>query len=72
MGSIDVRAGATPGSARRALDANDPLGPTAIVANDDKLFGMARMYSILAEQDGISVDVFRDIESAERSLDSEP
>jgi hypothetical protein len=47
-----------------------PLGPTAIVASDDTLFGMARMYSILVEQDGISVDVFRDIESAQNWLDS--
>jgi hypothetical protein len=47
-----------------------PLGPTAIVADDDTLFGMARMYSILAEHDGIFVDVFRDIESAQNWLDS--
>jgi hypothetical protein len=47
-----------------------PLGRTAIVADDDTLFGMARMYSILAEHDGIFVDVFRDIESAEQWLDS--
>jgi hypothetical protein len=47
-----------------------PLGPTAIVANDDTLFGMARMYSILAEHDGITVDVFRDVDSASRWLES--
>jgi hypothetical protein len=47
-----------------------PLGPTAIVANDDTLFGMARMYSLLVEHDGISVDVFRDIDSASQWLES--
>jgi hypothetical protein len=45
-----------------------PLGPTAIVATDDTVFGMARMYSILAEQVGVSVEVFRDLGSAERWL----
>ena len=47
-----------------------PLGPTAIVADDDTLFGMARMYSILAEHYGINVEVFRDIDSARRWLES--
>src|ERR1700681_2366845 len=35
-----------------------PLGPTAIVATDDVVFGMARMYAILAEQPGARVEVF--------------
>jgi hypothetical protein len=35
------------------------VGPTAIVADDDVAFGMARMYQLLAELDGISVGVFR-------------
>jgi hypothetical protein len=48
-----------------------PLGPTAIVASDDTLFGMARMYSILVEHDGISVDVFRDVDSATQWLESQ-
>jgi len=47
-----------------------PLGPTAIVANDDTLSGMARMYSLLVEHDGISGDVFRDIDSASQWLES--
>jgi len=47
-----------------------PLGPTAIVASDDALFGMARMYSSLAEPDGITVAVFRDIDSAAQWLES--
>jgi hypothetical protein len=41
-----------------------PFGPTAIVATDDVAFGMARMFSILAEGDGVAVGVFRDIQSA--------
>ena len=45
-----------------------PLGPTAIVATDDTLYGMARMYSMLAEAVGVSVEVFRDLDSAERWL----
>src|SRR2546426_11211613 len=45
-----------------------PLGPTAIVVTDDTLYGMARMYSILAEPVGVSVEVFRDVGSAERWL----
>jgi hypothetical protein len=44
------------------------LGPTAIVANDDLVFGMARMYAILTELAGPRVEVFRDVESANRWL----
>jgi hypothetical protein len=46
-----------------------PLGPTAIVATDDVVFGMARMYAILTEQPGARVEVFRDLESANRWLE---
>jgi hypothetical protein len=46
-----------------------PIGPTAIVATDDVMFGMARMYSLLTERDGVVVEVFRDVESASRWLD---
>ncbi len=45
------------------------LGPTAIVTYDDVTFGMARMYSILAESAGVAAEVFRDLESATRWLD---
>jgi hypothetical protein len=45
------------------------LGPTAIVATNDVVFGMARMYAILTEQAGARVEVFRDVESANRWLD---
>ena len=44
------------------------LGPTAIVATDDVVFGMARMYAILTEDAGARVEVFRDVESANRWL----
>jgi len=47
-----------------------PLDSTAIVATDDTLLGMARMFSVFAEHDGISIEVFRDIDSARRWLDS--
>jgi len=45
------------------------LGPTAIVTNNDVVYGMARMYSILAEGVGANTEVFRDMESATRWLD---
>ena len=45
-----------------------PLGPTAIVATDDVVFGMARMYAILTEDAGARVEVFRDVEPANRWL----
>jgi hypothetical protein len=44
------------------------LGPTAIVTTDDALYGMARMYSILAEGVGAVSEVFSDVESATRWL----
>jgi hypothetical protein len=45
------------------------LGATAIVTTNDVLYGMARMYSVLAESEGAEADVFYDIQSAERWLD---
>jgi hypothetical protein len=45
------------------------LGPTAIVTTDDVIYGMARMYSVLAEAVGDRTEVFRDLESAARWLD---
>jgi hypothetical protein len=44
------------------------LGPTAIVTTDDVLYGMARMYSVLAEGVGATAEVFRDMESATKWL----
>jgi hypothetical protein len=44
------------------------LGPSALVTNNDVVFGMARMYSIFAEGAGAVVEVFRDIDAASRWL----
>jgi hypothetical protein len=44
------------------------LGPTAIVTTNDVVYGMARMYSILAEGVGANAEVFRDMDSATRWL----
>ena len=44
------------------------VGPTAIVTTNDVVYGMARMYSILAESVGITAEVFRDLQSAHRWL----
>jgi hypothetical protein len=44
------------------------VGPTAIVTDDP--FTLARMYSLLTERDGIAAEVFRDVASANRWLDS--
>jgi len=45
------------------------LGPTAIVTTNDVVFGMARMFSILAESVGVDAAVFRDVPSATRWLE---
>ena len=47
------------------------LGATAIVTTHDVVFGMARMYSILAEGVGVNVEVFRDISTATRWLEDQ-
>jgi hypothetical protein len=44
------------------------LGPSALVTNDDVVFGMGRMYSVFAESAGAIVEVFRDIDAANRWL----
>ena len=44
------------------------LGPTAIVTTSDVVYGMARMYSILAEGVGVNVEVFRDMDAATKWL----
>ena len=51
---------------QRAADMlrNVDLGPTAIVTTNDVAYGMARMYSILAEGVGANAEVFRDMASA--------
>ena len=40
------------------------VGPTAIVTTNDVVYGMARMYSILAENLGVNAEVFRDMQAA--------
>jgi hypothetical protein len=45
-----------------------PFGPTAIASDNDVVYGMARMYQILAERDGISIGVFRSVADAQRWL----
>src|SRR4030095_9907317 len=44
------------------------LGATAIVTTNDIFYGMARMYSVLAESEGAATDVFTDVESATKWL----
>jgi hypothetical protein len=46
-----------------------PLGPTAIVTDNDHFFGMARMYAILCEHLAAPVEVFRDVTDAVDWLD---
>lgn len=45
-------------------------GALAIVANRNSVYGMARMYAMLSEPVGATVEVFRDVDSAERWLDA--
>ena len=52
---------------RRRLMGEQPIGPTAIVAQRDVLFGMLRMYQILTD-DAVSLHVTRTLDDAERWL----
>jgi hypothetical protein len=45
------------------------VGPTAIVTNNDVVFGMAWLYSLLAESAGVEAEVFRDVDAATEWLD---
>ena len=45
------------------------VGPTAIVADNDVVFGMARMYAILSEFVNAPVEVYRDVPPALEWLD---
>jgi hypothetical protein len=47
-------------------------GRMAIVPGDDPQYGMARMYSLLAENAHVDCRVFRTIASAEAWLDQQP
>ncbi|MBV9881312.1 MAG: hypothetical protein JO180_12485 [Gemmatirosa sp.] len=53
---------------RRRIQRGHVVGPTALVAERDLLFGMLRMYQILME-DGVSLHVVRTCAEAERWLD---
>jgi hypothetical protein len=53
----------------RHLLAREPFGPTAIVATNDLVYGMARMLAIWCEDTGPSFGVFRDVATAEGWLD---
>jgi hypothetical protein len=47
-------------------------GRMAIVPNDDVQYGMARMYSLLAENGNVECRVFRNVANAEAWLDQTP
>ena len=47
-----------------------PMGPVGLIATNDEVFGMARMYQAYSTASGRSeVGVFRDLSSAERWLE---
>ena len=45
------------------------LGATAVVTTDPALYGLARLYAVLAERSGIWAGVFHDVTAASRWLD---
>jgi hypothetical protein len=53
------------------VGAGRPRGPVAIVTFDDRLFRLARVYSLGGKFEPVSTDVsvFRDVETAEEWLD---
>jgi len=57
--------------AHRAADmlSSVRLGPTAIVTDNDVVFGMSRMYSVFAQRTGAAVEVFRDFDAASAWLE---
>lgn len=55
--------------ARQAHAGGLVVGPTAIVADNDVVYGMARMYALLAEFENAPVEVFREVEPALAWLD---
>jgi hypothetical protein len=54
----------------RMTRAHGPRGPVAIVCEVVEQFGMARMYSILGDQQGRDSNVFHDVAAAEAWLDT--
>ena len=65
----------TPNQVRRLVDRAvealcvADIGATAIVTTNVALYGMGRMYSLLAARAGILAEVFRDVDTASRWLD---
>jgi len=55
--------------ARQAHAGGLVVGPTAIVADNDVVYGMARMYAMLGEFVHAPVEVFREVEPALAWLD---
>jgi len=55
--------------AREAHAGGLVVGPTAVVADNDVVYGMARMYALLAEFENAPVEVFREVEPALEWLD---
>ena len=54
----------------RVTRAHGPRGAVAFVCGAGEKFGMARMYSILGEQQGLDSHVFHDVAEAEVWLDT--
>jgi hypothetical protein len=54
----------------RVTRAHGPRGAVAFVCEAGEKFGMARMYSILGEQQGLASHVFHDVAEAEAWLDT--
>ena len=54
----------------RVTRAHGPRGAVAFVCGAGEKFGMARMYSILGEQQGLDSHVFHDVAEAEAWLDT--
>ena len=57
-------------STTRVVAGGVPYGCMAFVTNDATSFGMARMFGMLTEDSGLPVQVFYDIDEAERWLDA--
>jgi hypothetical protein len=54
----------------RVTRAHGPRGAVAFVCGADEKFGMARMYSILGERQGLDSHVFHNVADAEAWLDT--
>ena len=69
LANVDVRTSAEARQLASAAEAAQPArrsGGIALVASNDAMFGLARMYAAHRGQSGITIEVFRSIEDAER------